>query len=275
VGFRVLLGKLMFLIWDRKFWRSCELVRKYTKRQTERALRRETAPTFAKGGKPKYHLVKELGKEIDDEEALHGQLLNVFLGGRDTPAVALGNVMFCLARHPSVWRKIREEVGDMRPEDLTFEKLKSMRYLQHTINEGLRLYPALPHLARECLVETALPFGGGPEGKEPICVVPGDTVAWSTYAMHRNPEAFGADVDSFRPERWQDIRPGWNYTPFGGGARRCPAQQLALFWVSYAIARLALEYQEVESVDAVDEYVESLKLVMESFNGVKVRLIKT
>jgi hypothetical protein len=32
-----------------------------------------------------------------------------------------------------------------------------------------------------------------------------------------------------------------------------------------------MEYQEGKSLDAVDEYVERLKLVMQSFNGGKIR----
>jgi cytochrome P450 len=92
--------------------------------------------------------------------------------------------------------------------------------------------------------------------------------------MHRNPEVYGADVESFRPERWPDIRPGWNYLPFSGGARHCPAQQLALFWVSYAVARMAMEFEELQNRDAVLEFVENLKLNMESGNGVKVALVK-
>jgi len=271
VGLRVMLGKMSFLIRSQKFWDSCSLVRTYTKRQIDRAIHRDIEP---KQGKKKYHLVKELAHEIDDEEKLLGQLLNVFLGGRDTPAVAMGNVLFCLARNPSAWSKIREELGDAKPGDLSFEKLKSMRYLQYAINEGLRLFPPLPGLVRICLATTAIPYGGGLDGTEPICVIPGDTVLWSIYTMHRNPDAFGPDVESFRPERWQDIRPGWNYVPFGGGARHCPAQQLALFWVSYTIARMAMEFKDVQNRDPELQYVECVKLVMESANGVKVGLVR-
>jgi cytochrome P450 len=271
VGMRVLLGRMSFLIRDRKFWDSCKLVQTFTQHHIDRALHRGTKQI---DGTPKYNLVKEIAKENKDEEALRSQLLNVFFAGRDTPAVALSNIIFCLARHPLAWSKIREEVGESEPEDLSFERLKSMRYLQHAINEGLRLYPALPSLVRACLVETVIPYGGGPDGSQPICVIPGDTVSCSVYTMHRNSDIFGPDVESFRPERWQDIRPGWNYLPFGGGARHCPARQLALFWVSYTIARMAIEFKEIHNKDSVEEYVENLRLNMESLNGVKVGLVR-
>jgi cytochrome P450 len=47
--------------------------------------------------------------------------------------------------------------------------------------------------------------------------------------MHRGPVVFGDDVEDYRPERRESIRPGRSYLPFGGGARHCPAQQLTLF----------------------------------------------
>lgn len=107
----------------------------------------------------------------------------------------------------------------------------------------------------------------------PITVIKGDTVMFNVYTMHRNPEVFGDDVDEFRPERWRDIRPFWNYLPFGGGARHCPAQQLGLFWVSYTMVRLVMEFKEMQNMDPEPEYVEMLKLNMESGNGIQVRLL--
>jgi cytochrome P450 len=271
VGVRILLGRMSFLIRDRKFWDSCKLVQTFAQQQIDRALHRGTTQ---EGGTHKYNLVKEIAKENENHEALRGQLLNVFFAGRDTPAVALSNIVFCLARHPLAWDKIKEEVRELEPEDLSFEKLKSMRYLQHAINEGLRLHPPLPTIVRTCLTETVIPYGGGLDGSQPICVIPGDTVSCSVYTMHRDASVFGPDVDLFQPERWQDIRPGWNYLPFGGGARHCPAQQLALFWVSYTIARMAIEFSEIRNKDHIDEYVENWRLTMESLNGVKVGLVR-
>jgi len=270
VGFRFLLGKLRFLIRDKKFWSCCTLVQEYTKRAIQRSLELEAEGNSTS----KYNLVKELAVHSKESEALSGHLLNVFVAGRDTPAVALVNVFFCLARCPAAWVKIREEIADLQPEDLTFEKLKSLRYLQHCINEGLRLYPALAKVSRDCSSETEIPYGGGPDGSQPICLVPGDTVSWSVYTLHRDPEVFGEDVETFRPERWKDIRPGWNYLPFGGGARHCPAQQLSLFWVAHTIARMAMEFAGIINKDPVEEYVENVMLTMESLNGVKVALVR-
>ncbi|KAF1946700.1 hypothetical protein EJ02DRAFT_217847, partial [Clathrospora elynae] len=71
--------------------------------------------------------------------------------------------------------------------------------------------------------------------------------------MHRDPNIFGSDTGVYQTERWTDIRPGWNYLLFSGGARHCPAQQLALFWVSYRMTRIAIKFTELRNMDPMEE----------------------
>ncbi|KAF2123206.1 n-alkane-inducible cytochrome P450 [Lophiotrema nucula] len=277
VGKRVMFGKMSFLIHDPKFWESCHFVQDYTRHHVDQALRqrkkaREAGLSEDDPVNGKYILVHELAKETDDRDVLCSQLLNVFFAGRDTPAVALTNIFFSLARNPGVWMKIREEVEGLEPDDLTFEKLKSLRYMQHAINEGMRLYPPVANNSRVCLKTTRLPTGGGADGRSPICVFPGDTISMSFFTLHRRADLYD-DPEEFKPERWQTIRPTWEFLPFGGGARHCPAQQLALFWVAYVLVRMALKFKELKNMDLVDGFVEDLKLNMESKNGAKVSLV--
>ncbi|KAJ4365797.1 hypothetical protein N0V83_008418 [Neocucurbitaria cava] len=278
VGMRIAFGRLSYLMRDekfRKYRQNCDLIRRYTMRHVERALERQSMDgKKTEEDQGTYILVNELVKETTDKAALCDQLINVFFGGRDTPAVVLSNFFFLLARNPKVWSRIRAEVEGLTADDLSFEKLKSLRYVQHSINESLRVLPMLPTIGRTCLAPTTLPYGGGPSGTLPISVIPGDIISFSVYAMHRDASIFGEDVEAFYPERWQNIRPFWNYLPFSGGARHCPAQQLSLFWVSYVVVRMAMELAEVRNRDPVSEYVENLRLNMESGNGVKVALVR-
>jgi cytochrome P450 len=136
VGIRVLLGKMKFLLFrDREFEQSCKLIKDYTQRHIDRALKQQVKSDGTKAQRTVI-LVNELAKETTDRAELCSQLLNVFFAGRDTPAVALTNIFFLLARHPRVWHKCKAEVEGLRKEDLSFERLKSLRYIQHVINEG-------------------------------------------------------------------------------------------------------------------------------------------
>lgn len=87
--------------------------------------------------------------------------------------------------------------------------------LAHTItvqiaNESvaLRLLPIVPFNARQAVVDTTLPVGGGPDGKSPVFVKAGQTVGYQVYIMQRRKDLYGEDAEEFRPERWESIRPG-------------------------------------------------------------------
>jgi cytochrome P450 len=69
------------------------------------------------------------------------------------------------------------------------------------------------------LVDTTLPVGGGPDGKSPIFVKKGQIVVYQVYTMQRRTDLYGEDALEFKPERWETLRPGWNYLPFNGGPR--------------------------------------------------------
>ncbi len=137
---RLVFGRLASLLaFDhrfKKFEQNCKMLRDYTEQQVERALNRQNSNEKETEKEEPYILVNELAKEIRNKEAITDQLLNVFLAGREAPAIALSNVMFHLARNPTVWTKMRQETKGLKPSDLSFETLKSLRYVQHAINEG-------------------------------------------------------------------------------------------------------------------------------------------
>lgn len=89
--------------------------------------------------------------------------------------------------------------------------------------------------------------------------------------MHRRHDIFGPDADTFRPERWEDLRPGWGYLPFNGGPRICVGQQFALTRASYTIVRLVQEFEKIETRDN-RPWCEGLHVALSSGNGVLVSM---
>ncbi|KAL8721462.1 MAG: hypothetical protein Q9225_001874 [Loekoesia sp. 1 TL-2023] len=198
----------------------------------------------------RYVFLHELVKAIQDPVRIRSELLNILLAGRDTTASLLGNVWFMLAKRPDIWAKLRREVDELGREHPTFERIKNMKYLRYVLNETLRLYPVLPANTRMSVAETILPLGGGSDGKSPLFIPPGRTVGWSLYTMHRRKDLYGEDAEEFKPERWETLRPGWEYLPFNGGPRVCIGQQFALTEASYTTIRLMQEFKEIESRDS-------------------------
>lgn len=91
--------------------------------------------------------------------------------------------------------------------------------------------------------------------------------------MHRIADCWQPDPEAFRPERWETLKPGPTYMPFGWGVRTCPARYLAEMEISYTLARMAQIYQRIECRDPVIEWVEELRVSTSSKNGTKVGLI--
>jgi cytochrome P450 len=85
----------------------------------------------------KYVFLEHLAKTGYPAKKIQDELLNTLLAGRDTTAGLLSYLFFHLAREPTVWQKLREEVLAVGDEGIpTFEQIKGMKYMQWVLNEG-------------------------------------------------------------------------------------------------------------------------------------------
>ncbi|KAI1463534.1 cytochrome P450 [Daldinia caldariorum] len=278
---RLRLGNLMFAHRDQKFRDSCDTVHAYADKFVAQALeyrRKQSLPSDEKvdkdevgGDRRKYVFLNELAKDTEDPIMLRDQIVNMLLAARDTTAGLLAFVFFMLARRPDVWDKLRADVLGHYCEPLTYEALMDMKYLRYVIHETLRLFPPIATNSRMANKDTVLPVGGGPDGKSPLFVKKHHVVTYSTFVMHRRKEFFGEDAEEFRPERWENLRPGWEFLPFNGGPRICPGQKFALTESSYTIARLVRAFAKIENLDPTD-WREQLTLSLTLNNGVQCRL---
>ncbi|RAO64659.1 uncharacterized protein BHQ10_000671 [Talaromyces amestolkiae] len=274
LAIRTRLGPLMFLYRDKKFFQSTVEARQYVHRFVQKAIAYRAAVDAGAESEdlaPRYVFLHELSKQTQDQKALTDQLLNILLAGRDTTASLLTTTFFILARRPDVWKKLRAEVLILKGRRPSFEDLKSLKYLKWVINESLRLYPPVPVNSRTANKDTFLPVGGGPGGNEPLFVPKGRKVLYSIYCMHRLPELFGLDATEFRPERWENLKPTWEFIPFNGGPRICIGQQFALTETAYTVVRILQEFRDIESRDP-QPFNEKLTLIITSKNGCKVSL---
>lgn len=303
---RLRLGNLMFAHYDQKFRESCKIVHSYAQKYVDQALeyrRRDSLSASlekkTQGGgswdekKRANTFLDELAKETEDPILLRDQIVNMLLAARDTTAGLLAFTFLMLARHPEEWEKTRADVLEHYCEPLTYEAVMKMTYLRYVLHESkfpchhlrrlvkliielcfpaLRLFPPIATNSRMANKDTVLPVGGGPDGKSPLFVAKHNVVTYSTFVMHRRDEFFGADADAFKPERWESLRPGWEFLPFNGGPRICPGQKFALTEASYTVARMVQAFKGIVSTDET-EWREQLTLSLTLNNGVPCVLI--
>ena len=135
---------------------------------------------------------------------------------------------------------------------------------------GLRLLSPTNRSIRTCLSDCVLPRGGGFNGDSPIFVRKGTQIDMDFGLMQKDEDLWGPDADSFRPERWENLKPMWTYIPFLGGPRICPAQQMILTQYGYLLVRFVQEFECIENRDEEIKFVEEHRMTKQSRNGVKV-----
>jgi cytochrome P450 len=87
----------------------------------------------------KINLTESLSRFTKSRTVLRDQLVSTLLASRDTTACALSWLFYELSYHPEIYAKLRGEVLNVLGTDgkPTYEDLKSMKYLQYCLNEGI------------------------------------------------------------------------------------------------------------------------------------------
>lgn len=137
-------GGFSFFIPKGKLWAGLKVINAFVEPFIEHVLRIDISELNEKTNPSFLDALAATGTR--DRSAIRDQLIAVLLAGRDTTAAGLSFTFKELSAHPEIVRKLRreilEKVGPSRPP--TYEDLKSMPYLQHAMNETLRLYPPVP-----------------------------------------------------------------------------------------------------------------------------------
>ena len=238
LGTRLALGRWHWLVSSSAFSRHCKKVHQYADYFVRGKLRHGQKWSATKkvpqdsATKGKFVLLDELAKHTNNALEIRNETLNVLSAGRDTTASLLSWIFYFLSRYPRVFDHLRTtilaEVGT-DASSIEFTKLRTCQYLQHCINETLRITGILPTMERESLEDTVLPRGGGPDGSKPVFLPKGQRVMISLYAMQQRRDIWGDDPEVFRPERWENRKSGFEFIPFGGGPRKCVGRKRAHF----------------------------------------------
>ncbi|XP_005184401.2 probable cytochrome P450 6a13 [Musca domestica] len=153
-------------------------------------------------------------------EQLAAQAMVFFLAGFDTSSTTISFCLYELALNQEVQDKVRQEILEVlgnNNNQLTYESLKDMKYLDMVISETLRKYSVTPHLVRMCVKDYQVP-------NTDIVLEKGLRVIIPLDSIHRDgdyfPEPEKFNPDRFRPEEVAKRHP-FSFLPFGDGPRNC------------------------------------------------------
>ncbi len=151
----------------------------------------------------------EEGEPLTDAE-IRDELLTLVLAGHETTANSLAWAWERLVRTPDAHERLVEAVRSGNGAEGAIEA---------TITETMRSRPVVPIVGRR----VKLPWQLGDYA------VPADTPVLVSILLLHHREDLYPEPYAFRPERWQDRKPGtYEWLPFGGGIRRCLGAALAM-----------------------------------------------
>ncbi|KAI0761495.1 cytochrome P450 [Trametes elegans] len=174
---------------------------------------------------------------LTDEE-LTAQMTTFILAGMDTTSNALTRILQVLAEHPAAQDKLRAEVSEARcGNDIAYDALDKLPYLDAVCRETLRLYAPVNVLGRATARDIKLPLLTPVVGRDgtpidEVAVPEGTWVLANLQASNCNRALWGDDVYEWKPERWLKPLPGAleearipgvysNLMSFSGGSRSC------------------------------------------------------
>ncbi|KAI1750503.1 cytochrome P450 [Xylaria castorea] len=194
-----------------------------------------------------WNLVEESGILTSEEIYNNAELF--MTAGTETTASLLTGTTYYLMKNPDKMKILTDEIRRRfkSNEEMTFEALGQLEYLNACLREGLRVYPSIPTaIPREIAEGGNVVMGKWLPGGIRVSVH--QTATYRSPANFRNP-------DEFVPERWlgdlsykEDIREA--HQPFGVGTRNCIGMNMAWHEMRLLLAKLIFNFDLQTEVDA-------------------------
>ncbi|CAK1580729.1 unnamed protein product [Parnassius mnemosyne] len=169
----------------------------------------------------------EIAKLELDDLLMAAQVFVFFAAGFETSSSATSYTLHQLAYNPDVQKKVQSEIDRVLAKHnnkLSYEAIKEMTYLECAFKEGMRMFPSLGFLIRQCVSKYTFP-------EIDLTIDPGVQIFIPLQAMQNDPQFF-ANPEQFRPERFLpdefDSKNKYVYLPFGLGPRACIGERLGL-----------------------------------------------
>lgn len=236
--------------------------------------------------------IKSDGKTMSEED-IREEVDTFMFEGHDTTAMALSWILFMLGHHPEIQAKAAAEIdaffdeidkenpsnpsnNEPKKERLKFndheddihlglDEIKSLKFLECCIKEGLRLFPSVPFIGRRLHEDIILNNRNVPKGTIIFVYI---------YMLHRDPNVF-PDPERFDPDRFSQEnsigRHPFAFVPFSAGPRNCIGQRFAMSELKVVLAHLLRNFR-FESLDQRDKISAMMEMVYRPKSPLRLRV---
>ncbi|XP_041978920.1 cytochrome P450 9e2-like [Aricia agestis] len=177
--------------------------------------------------------------ELDDD-TIDAQALIFLVAGYETSSTLLSFAIHTLAVQPEIQQRLREHVRDVTGgEDVTYDHLAELDYLEGVLLETCRIYPPFARFDRVCVKPYTIPDSS-------VQIGVNDVVAIPVPGFHMDPKLF-PEPEKFMPERFmreeKNNRPGHHFLGFGAGPRNCIGMRFSMVSMKLAMCVLLRNYK--------------------------------
>ncbi|KAK9695003.1 Cytochrome P450 [Popillia japonica] len=186
-----------------------------------------------------------LNSLIDDEDNnlddVISRLSEFFIASYHSTSSSISLALYELALNKNIQSKLRQEINENfdKYDDISYNELIFMEYLDKIIHETLRKYPIMSIIGRTCVRSYKMPNCA-------LTIEEGVRVLIPLSALHHDPKYF-PEPNLFDPERFskENIRerPAYCYLPFGAGPRQCLGEKMALLIMKLAVVYIIRNYE--------------------------------
>ncbi|KAJ6456998.1 cytochrome P450 [Mycena vitilis] len=148
-------------------------------------------------------------QRLSDNEVV-SQIPAFLVAGHETTSSATAWALNALSLHPSIQKKLREELFTLSTENPTMDELNSLPYLESVVREVLRLFAPVTFLDRIAMEDDVLPLSKpyidtAGNAHDSLLIPKGQIIHMPILAVNTDPEIWGEDAAEFRPERWEKV----------------------------------------------------------------------
>ncbi|GAA4016558.1 cytochrome P450 [Allokutzneria multivorans] len=183
------------------------------------------------------------------------EVVSLLMAGTETPSSTLAWIFHELSSNPAVLSRVQAEVDSvLGGQPVTMSSVRELEYTRRVVTEALRLHPTLLFTLRPTR-QVSLGGYAFPAGVE---------VAYSPYALHRDPELFPSPL-RFDPDRSMPEL----FSPFNFGVHRCVGEHFA--WAEMMVAVVGVVQRW--SLRGVEERVREALAIVPRPRSLRMRVL--